>query len=215
MTTRVRSSGKLQRMGFAVIVRPILHFWVGVRIFGGDNIPDGPPYIIVANHASHLDAAIVLATLPPHRLPEIRPVAAADYFMRNRVLAWVTRTFFNVLPIPRSDYTSENDPIQLMKGALDEGSALLVFPEGTRITDDASEMQSFRSGVARLVEYHPDVPFVPMWVEGARRSMPKGTFFPVPVFCEVHIGAPRTVSGSLSEILEALERSVRELREST
>jgi 1-acyl-sn-glycerol-3-phosphate acyltransferase len=209
----VSGSGLMQRIAFAIVVRPFLVFWVGVRVTGRENLPEGPPYVIIANHSSHLDTVVTLGEMPLKRLHEIRPVAAADYFARNGLVYWVTRTFFNILPIPRSGFTHENNPLQLMKAALDEGSALLLFPEGTRITDDEIDMQSFRSGVSHLVEERPDVPIVPVWIEGTRRSMPKGTFIPVPLFCELHIGRPRTVSGSRAEIVHALEQAVLDLRE--
>jgi 1-acyl-sn-glycerol-3-phosphate acyltransferase len=208
-----RSGGHLQKLAFSAIVRPFLVMWIGVRVAGRENLPGGPPYIVIANHSSHLDTVMILSMLPLRRLHELRPVAAADYFLRNGLVAWVTRTFFNILPIPRSEISRENNPLELMTCALDEGSALLLFPEGTRLTSDDEQMQHFRSGVAHLVEARPDVPVLPVWVEGARRSLPKGSWIPVPFFCSLRIGETIEVHGGRPEITRQLESAVLGLRE--
>jgi 1-acyl-sn-glycerol-3-phosphate acyltransferase len=63
-----------------------------------------------------------------------RPVAAADYFERTRLLSLLTRTLFNILPIirKRDEVTDQNDPRQVMLEALQAGDSLILFPEGTR-----------------------------------------------------------------------------------
>lgn len=208
-----RDRGLAQRIAFAVFIRPFVRFWVGVKVTGHENLPARPPYIIIANHSSHLDTVIALSALPVGRLHEVRPVAAADYFTRNGFVFWITRTFFNILPIPRSDFTHENNPLTLMTSALDAGDALLLFPEGTRNVDEDVEIHSFRSGVAHLAEKRPDVPIVPVWIEGTRDAMPKGTMIPVPLFCELHIGEPRLAKGSRQEITSGLEQAVLALRD--
>jgi 1-acyl-sn-glycerol-3-phosphate acyltransferase len=57
----------------------------------------------------------------------------------------------------------------------------------------------------------PDVPVVPAYLVNMGRSLPKGEFVPVPFFCEIRIGPPRTFSGSKQEIVRQLEASVREM----
>jgi hypothetical protein len=46
------------------------------------------------------------------------------------------------------------------------------------------------------------------------RSLPKGEWVPLPIFCEVRIGRPRTFAGAREEVLRALEEAVRELKAS-
>jgi len=41
-----------------------------------------------------------------------------------------------------------------------------------------------------LAQRFPDVELIPVYLENLHRSMPKGTFFPVPLICAVRFGAP-------------------------
>src|SRR5262245_66539409 len=74
----------LQMLFFALAVRPFLVLFIGLRVRGREHIPGSGPFILVANHSSHLDTISLLSLFPLTRLRGIRPVAAADYFERNR-----------------------------------------------------------------------------------------------------------------------------------
>ncbi len=204
----------LQRLFFLLVVRPFLTLFIGLKVRGRENLPAQGPFLLVANHTSHLDTVSLLALFPLGRLKEIRPVAAADYFDRNRVVSFLTRTFFNILPIvrKREEMTTENDPRRAMVEALKSGDSLLLFPEGTRSTTP-EEMGRFKSGVAYLLENVPGLPVVPAYLENLGRSLPKGTWIPVPFFAKISIGKPRTLRGTTSEIVAALEAAVRELKD--
>jgi 1-acyl-sn-glycerol-3-phosphate acyltransferase len=100
-----------------------------------------------------------------------------------------------------------------MEAVLRAGQSLLIFPEGTR--GGGKEMAHFHSGAAHLIEECPDVPVVPAYLVNMGRSLPKGERIPVPFFCEVRLGKPRTYEGNCREITAALESAVRELRDMT
>jgi 1-acyl-sn-glycerol-3-phosphate acyltransferase len=80
-----------------------------------------------------------------------------------------------------------------MVAALDGGSSLILFPEGTRNTTDAP-MLPFKSGIHRVASARPDVECVPVWIENLNRVMPKGEFVPIPLLCTLTFGAPLTVA---------------------
>ncbi len=200
----------VQAAFFATIVKPLMKLIVGVRVHGKENLPTGQ-FILVANHASHLDTLTLLSIFPLSDLVRIRPVAAADYWTRNPLIYGVSRLLFNILPIPRSGITRSNNPLDIMTKALEEGYSLLIFPEGTR--DYGEELGPFKPGVAHLIRRFPDVPCIPVFLKNTGRILPKGQFLPVPLFVDVVIGKPILFrkDARLEEILELLRKKVTEL----
>ena len=196
---------------FLLIVRPFMLLFIGLRVRGLANLPPRDPFILIANHSSHLDTASLLHLFPLSRLPRIRPCAAADTFERTRLIAFLSHTFFNTLPIERKKITSENHPVRRMHAALQRGESLLLFPEGTR--GSGGTMAPFKAGIAHLVEEVPGVPIVPAYLVNMGRSLPKGEYIPVPFVCEVRVGPPRVVRGTREGVLTALECAVGELKD--
>jgi len=201
----------VQMIVFALAIKPFMALFIGLRVRGREHLAGSEPFVLIANHSSHLDTISLLSLFPLGRLRRVRPVAAADYFERNRFVSFFTRTVFNILPIARKNITTENNPLRRMREAIEEGDSLLIFPEGTR--GSGEQIGEFRSGVAHLIEKMPGVPVVPAYLVNMGRSLPKGEFIPVPFFCEIRIGAPLLLQGSRQEITRALEAAVRELAE--
>ena len=196
---------------FALLVKPFMALFIGLRVRGREHLPRNGQFILVANHASHLDTISLLALFRLTHLRHIRPVAAADYFERNAFVSLFTKTFFNILPIARRGITAENNPIARMQQALAAGQSLIIFPEGTRGTGES--IGPFRSGIAHLVAKLPDVPVVPAYLANMGRSLPKGEIIPVPFFCEIRLGEPLLLSGNRQQIIHTLEDAVRALKE--
>src|ERR1700730_2637913 len=186
-----------QMVVFALAIKPFMALFIGLRVRGREHLIQSDPFILIANHSSHLDTISLLSLCPLNRLRRVRPVAAADYFERNALVSLLTRTLFNILPIARKNITSENNPLRRMRDAIEAGESLIIFPEGTR--GSGSEIGEFRSGVAHLIEKMPGVTVVPAYLVNMGRSLPKGEFIPVPFFCEIRIGPPRVMTGSRRE----------------
>ena len=208
---RVTARDIAQMILFALLVRPFMALFIGLRVRGREHLPRSGQFILIANHSSHLDTASLLSLFKITELRRVRPVAAADYFERNIFISILTKTIFNILPIARKDIKSENNPLRRMQAALEAGQSLIIFPEGTRGAGD--ELGPFRAGVAHLIEKMPAVPVVPAYLVNMGRSLPKGEFIPVPFFCEARIGPPLIIKGSRQEIIRTLETAVRELKE--
>ena len=196
---------------FALIVRPFLTLFIGLRVRGREHLPREDPFVVIANHSSHLDAAVLLSLFPLRRLHRIRPVAAADYFSKNALLAWFSRAAMNILPIARERVTRDNDPRKPMLEELDTGHSLILFPEGTRGSGDT--IGTFHGGIVHLIRKHEDLAIVPVFLHNLGRSLPKGQWIPIPVFCEARIGAPIRPTGDKKEILAKLEAAVGALSE--
>jgi len=184
--------------------------FIGLRVRGREHLPECDPFILIANHSSHLDTVSLLSLFPLERLSRIRPCAAADYFERNRVISFISHTFFNVLAIERANPRLEDHPIRRMGEALERGESLILFPEGTR--GRSEEPASFRQGVAHLAERHREVPIVPAYLVNMGRALPKGEFVPVPFFCEVRFGPAPPLTGTREQILATLHEAVLALQ---
>jgi 1-acyl-sn-glycerol-3-phosphate acyltransferase len=210
-SARMRLRDLWQILFFALLVRPLMAIFIGCRTQGREWLPRTGPFVLLANHSSHLDTVSLLSLFPLWRLREIQPVAAADYFERNRLISWISHTFFNILPISRCQITPENNPIQRMLAQLRAGKSLIIYPEGTR--GSGEEIGPFRPGIAHLLEHAPRLPVIPVYLVNHGRCLPKGEWFPVPFFCEIRIGPPQVFSGgNRREILERLRSAILSLR---
>ncbi|MBD9468802.1 lysophospholipid acyltransferase family protein [Pseudoxanthomonas sp. PXM01] len=155
--------------------------WIGSQ-------PEPRQRIYFANHASHLDTVALWSALPPFLRRRTRPVAARDYWGGGGLKGLIAGPGLNVVLIDRQREQADADPLQPLCDALAAGESLILFPEGTRNPEPA--MLPFKSGLFHLAQRHPQVEMIPVYLDNARRSMPKGSLLPVPLICTVRFGAP-------------------------
>lgn len=176
------------RLAAAAICRSWLRIYHRLTIVGRENLPADGSFVMVANHASHLDALCLLACLPFGRIHRSFPAAAQDYFFVNPPRLLLAAIVVNALPFDRK--TSARQSLTLCRQLLDRpGHCLLLFPEGTR--SPSGELGEFKPGIGLLLAGSGH-PVVPCYIEGAHRAWRKGTWFPRPRRIEVRIGPPRT-----------------------
>lgn len=155
--------------------------WIGSQ-------PEPRQRIYFANHASHLDTVALWSALPPFLRRKTRPVAARDYWGGGGLKGLIAGSGLNVVLIDRQREQADADPLQPLYDALDAGESLILFPEGTR--NPEPEMLPFKSGLYHLAQRHPQIELIPVYLDNARRSMPKGSLLPAPLICTVRFGAP-------------------------
>ena len=143
--------------------------------------------IYFANHSSHGDFILIWAVLPPRLRRRARPVAGADYWLKSSLNSFIGRDVFNAVLIERDREARKEDPVTQMAQALDAGSSLILFPEGTRNLTEVP-LQPFKSGLFHLAQARPDIDLVPVWIDNLNRVMPKGEFVPIPLICTVTFG---------------------------
>ncbi len=169
------------------LLASIVRATVGARALWIGSKPDGTVRVYFANHTSHMDTIALWSALPSHLRAKTRPVAAADYW-HGGLRGWLARYGFNALLIDRSPDNRERDPLAPLVQALARGESLIIFPEGTR---SAQALPGpFKTGIFYLAKQAPAAELVPVYLDNLYRSMPKGTFLPVPLTCTVRIGAP-------------------------
>ena|SRR5277367_1935065 len=129
------------------------------------------PAVVVANHASHLDAALILTTLPAG-LRKVKVGAASDYFFTTRWRAALVTRFFAAFPVDR-DGSGANRGVAA--ALLADGYTVVLFPEGTRSRDGT--LGTFQPGAAALC-VSQGMACVPVRISGAYDAMPRGTRWP-------------------------------------
>ena len=187
-------------------VRPMLRWYWGAQYRRLHYVPKGA-CIVVANHNSHLDAALLMSMFPLRRLRRVHPVAAADYFGKTAWRRAVAMVWMNAMGIERTAPPGK-DVLSPMIEALEEGESLIFFPEGSR--GEPGVVGPFRPGIGKIVKSVPGVQVVPVFLAGAERSLPRGESVPLPLGIDVLIGKPRTFSPALDarDIAEELRADV-------
>ena len=149
--------------------------------------PKAEQRIYFANHQSHADLVLMWAALPEELRSITRPIAAKDYWTKTPFKKWITTAVFNAIYVDRAK-TGDQDPLEPLIDALQNGDSVILFPEGTR--GNQEEPQAFKSGLYNLALKFPQVVLVPAWINNVQRVMPKGEVVPVPILCSVTFGAP-------------------------
>ena len=165
---------------FARLMTAVRAIWDGV-----EPVPSKRVYF--ANHTSNGDFVLIWAVLPPFMRKRTRPVAGSDYWLTSKLKTFIGREVFNAVLIDRNPETRTDDPVTQMAEALDSGSSLILFPEGTRNMTDAP-LLPFKSGLYHLARQRTDVDLVPVWIEDLNQVMPKGEILPIPLICTVRFG---------------------------
>jgi 1-acyl-sn-glycerol-3-phosphate acyltransferase len=194
----------------ALVLRGWLRLYHRLEIAGRERLPDGGSFVLVANHASHLDALCLLAALPLRALHRAFPAAAEDYFFRS-----VPRTAFaaivvNALPFGRKTHIRQS--LALCRRLLDNpGNILILFPEGTRTATGA--VGPFKPGIGLLLA-GTDIPALPCRLSGSFEAWPRGRRLPRPRRVRLQIGEPRRFAAfpagaaSADAVAEALRAAV-------
>ena len=154
-------------------VKPLLRGEIALDVAGVEQLRAfDRPALIVANHASHLDTAVLLSTLPTARRRRTA-VAAADYFFGTVWRAAGSAIAFNAFPLERRGGSESPLAGQLLA----DGWSIIVYPEGTRSPDGFP--RHFRMGAAWLAVTH-SVPVIPVGIRGTYAAMPRGRVWPRP-----------------------------------
>jgi 1-acyl-sn-glycerol-3-phosphate acyltransferase len=140
--------------------------------------------ILVANHSSHADTAVLLAALKPSAQPVF--VAASDYWFDVPLRRFLATSLAGILPVRRSGGGTYAALLAATKAALAEGRTVVLYPEGTRSCD--GRIGEFHSGAVHLAR-DCGVPLVPVALLGTREVLPKnGSFTRHPM--QVRFGEP-------------------------
>ncbi|HEX6081080.1 MAG TPA: lysophospholipid acyltransferase family protein [Methylomirabilota bacterium] len=143
-------------------------------------VPATGPVLIVSNHVSVLDPPFVGASAP-------RPLffMAKEELFRIPLFGRLIRAL-NARPVRRDG--SDTRALKAALAQLEEGRALLVFPEGTR-GEEGQPLREGKAGVGMLAVLS-GAPVVPVYVSGTGAALPRGRSVPRPARVRVTFGPP-------------------------
>lgn len=195
----------LKVLFFALLVRPLVLFMLGLNIRGRNNLPTAGPAVIAANHNSHLDAMVLMSLYPLSVLHRVRPVAAADYFLKNGFLRWFSLNCVGIIPLDRRARKTPEALFAACHQALDNGDILILFPEGSR--GDPERIGAIKKGLYHMVRERADTAVTPVVMRGLGRALPRGEALLVPFNCDVIVGDAIHGFDSPGEFVDRIRRT--------
>jgi long-chain acyl-CoA synthetase len=172
----------------------------GAKVTGLTNVPRDRVFLVVANHASHLDMGLVKVALGDAG-KRLAALAARDYFFDTRLKRAYFENFTNLIPMERAG--SLRQSLRAALQALRSGRSVLIFPEGTRSRD--GRMHEFYP-TAGYLALQGGVDVLPVFIGGTHAALPPGQLLPRDAKLEVRIGRPIPVA-ELRRRTESLARS--------
>jgi 1-acyl-sn-glycerol-3-phosphate acyltransferase len=164
----------------------IFYLFCSLRARNARYLPRKGPVLLVSNHQSFWDPIIL-------GLVAARPLAyiARKSLYKNKILAYFM-TQLGAHPIDQ-----EGPAVAGIKAAiqmLQEGNAVVVFPEGNRTEDGA--LQELKPGISLVLKRAP-VPVVPAALAGAYEGWPRWQKYPrlAPIFLPPEPGCLGVVLG--------------------
>jgi len=170
-------------------------------IRGKEKIVPGVSYIITPNHQGNADILAFLRTFPiPFRWILKKELLKIPVFGPA-----LGRT--GAIAIDRSDPRKAIQSLEEGKKKLANGWSVLIYPEGTRGSDE--QLQPFKKG-AFMMAVQTGIPILPVTCNGAFRVLPKKTIFFKPGHIEVVIGDPIETKGLTTKDVPALMEQTRQ-----
>ena len=193
-------------------VMPLFLKFIGVKITPKKPLQPNMQYIIVANHNSHIDTMALMSSIHLKDLNRTHPVAAATYFGKNSWLAVLSKLFVNTILIKRSEEGGESTALDVLGKFLAKGHSLIIFPEGSR--GEPEKMQAFRKGIGVLLQRYPHIPYIPVYIQGTGKILPKGERLIVPYDAIVHFGQAQLAQAKeVESILDEVKNEILRLKD--
>ncbi len=191
----------LFRFVWAIFLKLCFRFYIRLKVVGSyhELYKKEPRLLVISNHASHLDAVSIAASIPSQYWLDLYIAAAKDYFFTNPIFTFFSQHCLGAIPIDRG--AKKGEAITLCLNLLTNLPRiwLIMFPEGTRSKD--GKIHDFKRGVSIFSE-RTKTPILFLYLDGNKELWPKGAYFPRPGKLIVHIG-PVHQPGPIKEVHQA------------
>lgn len=179
---------RLFRMPVYQLLDFLLRHRFKIEARGREHLPVDRPFILAANHSSHLDS-LSLSIASGFSFERYIFLAAKDYFFDHQSLKLrLLHFFFNLAPFDRSPLSSAmKHNLHWCRAGVVQNKSLIIFPEATRSMNGA--LQPLKCGCS-LLAYQLNLPIVPAYIQGAYDCLPKGESWPKNGQITVRFGQP-------------------------
>ena len=182
-----------------MMLRPWAILWFDLKVYGVQHVPRDGGVLVVSNHQSYLDPIILGVNVR-------RPFSflAKSELFENRLFGWLIRNL-NAFPVRQGE--GDVGAVKETIRRLQEGHALIVYPEGTRSL--SGEIETIQPGVG-LIARRAGVPVVPAVIEGSYEAWPKGHKVFRPHTVRAMYGPPIDLSGlKANQVVKKIEQTLR------
>jgi len=180
--------------------RAVFSFYFRWRVFNRERVPMSGPVILAPNHASYIDPPLVGASLG-------RQISflARDNIFHVPILAGILRSW-KVVPVDRDGGTGRG--LKQILARLEQGGAIILFPEGTRSRH--GDLNPARSGIG-LAVIKSKAPVLPVRVFGTRAAFGPHHLLPRPRRVIVKYGRPLWFAAQRAEAAACSKTRVKEI----
>lgn len=183
---------------FFIFLRPLCKIFFPYKFEGREKVPEGPA-IICGNHSSIIDPVLVaIAAGKEHIIHFMAKKELFSVFVVGFVLKHI-----DAFPVDRN--TNDTGSVRTAMRYLKAGEKILMFPEGTRVSED--EAVAAKTGAVRLAS-RLKVPIVPVYIPRKKRLFSR---------IHIHIGDPiyieKTDDTDYDKLAEDLMRSINTMNE--
>ncbi|MDR2529180.1 MAG: 1-acyl-sn-glycerol-3-phosphate acyltransferase [Synergistaceae bacterium] len=176
-------------------------------------LPKGKGVIVACNHCSNLDPLIIGVSFPRRLRYFAKEELFRPFFLGNAIRV------LGAVPVSRADNVAAAGALKGFFRLLEEGSDVLIFPEGSRSTDGT--LLPLEGGVG-LIAAHSKATVLPAYIRGSHKAMPPGSVLVKPAKITVTFGKlivfePEfyKTKGAREKIMAKLTESLKSLESAT
>lgn len=166
------------------LLKGLLKLMFSYRVRGLENLPNDRACVLVPNHVSVLDPALLFCALPWRTLQNTYFAGWTGWAFRNVLMRFIAR-MGQTVPIDAERAAASS--LALGAAVLTSGNNLIWFAEGER--SRSGKLKPFKPGIGMILEHHP-VTVVPVYIAGAYEAWPRGKRLPRRHRITVTLGTP-------------------------
>lgn len=154
---------------FAVLLLPFMHLVARYRIVDGEKMPQKGAFVLAPNHYSEIDPVVIGVVM--WKLGRMPRYLAKGSLFKYPVLGALLRASGQI-PVERSGAVRGSDPLVAARKIVDDGLAIVIYPEGSLTRDPDLWPMRGKAGAVRMA-LETGIPLIPIAHWGTQLVMPR------------------------------------------